>query len=101
MSKHTPGPWFTEGVERSGIYVNLGSQQFKVACALFGHPIDEVRANARLIAAAPLMLEALRAIADFIPTTSAKEGGAATHSANVRAADLVRAAIATATGEQP
>lgn len=51
-----------------------------------------------LIAAAPELLEALIAIAKFIPITSASEGGASTYSAHVRAADKVRAAIARATG---
>ena len=54
--------------------------------------------DARLIAAAPDLLEALQAIAHFIPTTSAAEGGASKYSANVVAADMVRAAIAKATG---
>lgn len=47
---------------------------------------------------APELLAALEAIAEFIPNTSASEGGAAKHSANVRAADMVRAAIAKARG---
>lgn len=46
------------------------------------------------------LLYSLKAIAEFIPVTSAKEGGAAKYSANVVAADLVRAAIAKAEGEQ-
>ncbi len=41
------------------------------------------------------LLAALNAIEPFIPKTSAKEGGAAAYSANVRAADLVRSAIAS------
>ena len=51
--------------------------------------------------AAPEMLEALQAILPFIPKTSAAEGGASMYSANVIAADMVRAAIANATGEAP
>ena len=42
------------------------------------------------------LLEALEGILPFIPNTSASEGGAAKHSANVAAADKVRAAIAKA-----
>jgi hypothetical protein len=60
---------------------------------------NEHAANARLIAAAPDLLEALQAIAPFIPTTTATDGGAAKYSANVRAADMVRAAIERATGD--
>ena len=55
----------------------------------------------RLSAINAELLEALKAISPFIPTTSAKEGGAAKFSENVRAADAVRAAIAKAQGEQP
>jgi hypothetical protein len=46
----------------------------------------------------PDLLEALVAISKFIPITTALDGGASAHSENVRAADLVRAAIAKATG---
>jgi hypothetical protein len=44
------------------------------------------------------LLEALQAIVPFIPITSAAEGGAAKYSEAVKAADLVRAAVARATG---
>lgn len=56
--------------------------------------------DARLIIAAPLMMEALLEILPFIPITSANEGGASAYSENVRAADKVRVAIAAATGEK-
>lgn len=51
--------------------------------------------------AAPDMLEALEAAVacGLIPATSAREGGAARFSEQVRAADKVRAAIAKARGE--
>jgi len=42
-----------------------------------------------------MMLDALETILPYIPTTSASEGGASAHSENVKAADKVRAAIAT------
>ena len=51
MSEHTPGPWKVVGlsvISDSGIICNPPSG-----------PIDELEANARLIAAAPDMLEAL------------------------------------------
>jgi hypothetical protein len=57
--------------------------------------------DARLIASAPELLEALQAILPFIPITSAMEGGASAYSENVRAADKVRSAIAKATGATP
>lgn len=55
--------------------------------------------DAHLMAAAPDLLEALEAILPFIPVTTASEGGAAKYSANVKAADMVRAAIAKARGQ--
>ena len=56
--------------------------------------------DAHLMAAAPDMLEALEAILPFIPRTSASEGGASKYSENVKAADMVRAAINKARGQQ-
>lgn len=97
MSKPTPGPWKAghrtvsapETDERLGLDVRL-----------YGGSRDDNKANARLIAAAPDMLDALEAILPWIPSTTAAEGGAARHSENVRAADMVRAAIAKAKGTQ-
>lgn len=43
--------------------------------------------------------EALEGILPYIPKSSAKDGGATTYSAAVKAADMVRAAIAKAKGE--
>jgi predicted RNA-binding Zn-ribbon protein involved in translation (DUF1610 family) len=45
--------------------------------------------------AAPELLAALQAILPFVPVSSAKDGGAVKYSANVAAADAVRAALAT------
>lgn len=50
--------------------------------------------------AAPELLAALKAILPFVPVSSAKDGGAVKYSANVVAADAVRAAIALATGSK-
>ena len=105
MSKHTPGPWFVEA-DGAGVYVMTETMMVASPSPMDRHPTDsdeyidgpETEANARLIAAAPDLLDALQAIEPFIPTTSAADGGAAAYSANVRAADMVRAAIAKATG---
>ena len=63
MSEHTPGPWHCAKRRPRQISDKRG---FKVAKCListkganFELPIEEVEANARLIAAAPEMLEAL------------------------------------------
>lgn len=64
MSKHTPGPW--------GVYLNNDTNQFEIfhdEGRGFGHMLARVEgekgrfaANARLIAAAPDLLEALQDI---------------------------------------
>lgn len=56
---------------------------------------DEGFANARLIAAAPELFEALAEAVDcgLIPKSSARDGGANAHLRQVRAADMVRAAL--------
>lgn len=65
-SKHTPGPWLPRTVNDIdfGFEINAGS-----------YPIASVylhngRANARLIAAAPDMLEALRLIDAYLYATA-------------------------------
>ncbi|KWV45051.1 hypothetical protein AS591_20295 [Stenotrophomonas maltophilia] len=65
-----------------------------------GDQWEEAKANARLIAAAPELLDALIEAVEcgMVPISSAKDGGASTHSRQVRCADMIRAAIAKATG---
>ena len=99
-TKHTPGPWETKPEECDKPYIRirgtrLGSR-YKVANAITpvydgvgAREAEETRANARLIAAAPELLEALQAIindglhCDVVPHLHTK----------------ARAAIAKATGE--
>jgi hypothetical protein len=52
---HTPGPWkvISQGYERTGIFTNSNSQLAKI---YIGNQME----NARLIAAAPELLEALK-----------------------------------------
>jgi len=56
--KHTPGPW---NYDRSGysLYVNSG-RELVTALSMDGKRLETSEANARLIAAAPDMLDALR-----------------------------------------
>lgn len=107
MSAHTPGPW----VVAKHLACFDGDQVISVMSAddreggIVVWPsgfrnTDNAKANARLTASAPKMLGALQAILPFIPVTSAKEGGASGYSEHVRAADMIRDAIAEATGEQ-
>ena len=102
MSAHTPGPWglaqYAKGaalpipfIEHKTIAVfSDGARQGDVAYmqhGLWGD--DQALANARLIAAAPELLEALQAVQAFV------HGQADA----VEPFGLVRAAIAKATGE--
>ena len=56
MSKHTPGPWH--------VLVRPQANTYEVFGGKLSSSIDARAANARLIAAAPDMLEALQAIAE-------------------------------------
>lgn len=98
-SKHTPGPWAYQ--EDSDVYTHIvRGPGNRFICQLAQTTSAEIEANARLIAAAPELLDALiEAVAcGMVPISSAKDGGASTHSRQVRCADMIRAAIAKATG---
>jgi hypothetical protein len=62
---HTPGPWKFYSVGRpshpDGIYLILTDNDVRAIVETF-HDSDEDEANARLIAAAPNLLEALQAL---------------------------------------
>ena len=87
-AKHTPGPWAVGG--RLVIAEKYGS-----VCAVDDGQSDYV-ANARLIAAAPELLAALKAITDEL---GVPDPGYPAPVAN--AAEIARAAIAKAEGGQP
>ena len=85
QSAHTPGPWNCNRASAAGREI-IVSEVSPVDVAVLSHrdkSQSEINANARLIAAAPDLLEALREIA-------------ADYSDPIR---LARAAIAKATGE--
>lgn len=56
-TKHTPGPWHTAGDQ--GVQIRSQRDQIAKVWTMRG---NEWKANARLIAAAPDLLEALRAV---------------------------------------
>jgi hypothetical protein len=94
--KHTPGPWIAVGT-----YVEHPNDKKADICTCdtaligqghLGRSYEEECANARLIAAAPEMLEALRLIAETEWVDVALDPQ--------RAVRLARAAIARATGTQ-
>ena len=65
MSRHTPGPWVIARMSHSQIYVTQPQDRpdrtpgYYAEVRRFTPNHDEVEANARLIAAAPDLLEAL------------------------------------------
>ena len=70
MSGHTKGPWLIDEVEADLVEIRSGSQtgRVEIASVQLGYyaPIgDEQRANARLIAAAPEMLGALKGVIEY------------------------------------
>lgn len=88
MSKHTPGPWKWTG---QAVTVPSGQRLLVNGVSLpLGNHADseEADANARLIAAAPDLLEALK-------------GVVAVADRKTDEFDRARAAIANATGGQP
>lgn len=64
MSKHTKGEWFAKRDGWSTIYIECrtggGMLQEVAACGPTGNGSEEQEANAKLIAAAPCLLEALQ-----------------------------------------
>lgn len=67
----------------------------------YGKTNEQKVANARLIAAAPDLLEALKAAVEcgMVPKSSAADGGANRHIKQLHVADQIRTAIAKATVE--
>lgn len=97
-TKHTPGPWVVKSA-RSGFYVESQFDVIVESLDEYGRygAIDD-EANARLIAAAPELLEALKSIAEFWNRDQNEEAmiGACWH-----AVETAEAAIAKAEGVQP
>lgn len=79
MSNPTPGPWkVAEASTDGGYWIETEAEKYTVVCGRgdWPHRAAESLANARLIAAAPDLLEAAReavnALADYIPQIEAK-----------------------------
>jgi hypothetical protein len=93
-TQHTPGPWHISGSTVKGPHPKDPQNRLRiVAQTVFdkGTWIDETRANARLIAAAPDLLEALQYMANVCPSIDSTGDDAHTKA---------RATIAKATGVQ-
>ena len=100
---HTPGPWIEGQPGNFRVYgpAGLGRESGPIAEALpINLPLTQ-RDNARLIAAAPDLLEALEAAIEcgMVPQSSVSDGGASRHVKQVQVADQIRAAIAKAKGD--
>ena len=101
IKTHTPGPW--EACD-PGDYSDFDGQSVVILgddrrMAVVQGDSDEAVANARLIAAAPAMLEALRDIRSWLLDSGQLIDDGISHPAFVKANNAANAAIALATGE--
>lgn len=66
---HTPGPWFVfagrEGIFNNCDVIVSAHVEDAIVCAM-GHDMPEIASNARLIAAAPELLAALKAVTEHM-----------------------------------
>lgn len=91
MSNHTPGQWESGGASMDGVHVLCGDRIICYCHSYIGEGIESTKANARLIAAAPDLLDVLIDLQEsalywseyFVP---------------VGIVDRINAAIAKATG---
>ena len=75
MTNHTPGPWLTRFSGSWKTEVVEPSDKVGLIAALNERgTLDELKANARLIAAAPLLLEALERAEPWLGRLIADEG---------------------------
>lgn len=106
MSNHTPGPWAVDAdaypimvyseSETWPLVDELGNEEgYKGA---FIANTGDNAANARLIAAAPELLDALHALESFYPSTEEMELSDDYSVSEIDWVELARAAIAKATG---
>lgn len=104
MSKHTPGPWRV--VTEEGRPVVKCANDFYITntvdAAGYESDDDTMFANARLIAAAPDLLEALLTALPYVEDVLADKAQLACFKPGIveRHAAQIRAAIFSATGEQ-
>jgi hypothetical protein len=99
MSKHTPGPWL---IAKEGIRTNAGfiawfpcpRLKYEGQKERYEKELEEDAANAKLIAAAPMMIEALERVDEELQTWYDAGG-----SHREVLTELVKAAIRAAKGE--
>ena len=105
MSKHTPGPWNYTMYKDSGwdfkLTADHGETEIVSGCGCCDSPWVSSEADARLIAAAPDLLEAIEAaIASGMIPGESITGGPGAKTQQGKAAAMLRAAIAKAKGEE-
>lgn len=103
-AKHTLGPWACHNTPTPFIYVNAGGLPI---CQIYtstahGQSMGEQFANARLIAAAPELLEAAKLVLEWYEAEDNHSGTDFYQRMQMcrDSEDAIRAAIAKATGEQ-
>ncbi len=108
-AKHTPGPWTPEFGEAYRVRAQQDGGQVAIMTNLKGRDGlagrrngDEVAANARLIAAAPELLEAAKLVLEWYEAEDNHSGTDFYQRMQMcrDSEDAIRAAIAKATGEQ-
>lgn len=96
MTEHTPGPW-REGRDW---YIIENGYGFAVGSAASVHiGKEQCRANARLMAAAPDLLEACRLALPVVEEVAATHAGSPMGAEAKVRANTIRAAIRKATGD--
>lgn len=104
--KHTPGPWRISRTSGMEIFINQDYDQpnrvpgYFAEVRRFTSDHEQVDANARLIAAAPELLEALeQLVSDYERGIHVEFGGSPWLKEKLEELDYARAAIAKALGE--
>jgi hypothetical protein len=96
MSEHTKGPWKVCGAKQESL--SIRADHHGVICDIPGYGVGARMANADLIAAAPDLLEACRALIDYDEMSEGDDGALIMHYADMLR--LARTAIAKARGDQ-
>lgn len=104
MSKHTPGPWFITGSMTKYVEARIPGRMIQEVAACGPTAADDgygeqQMANARLIAAAPDLLEALSGMLEIYGGKNDTDG-LPKHEVELNLIAHARAAIAKARGEQ-
>ena len=96
----TRGPWSTAGTTVYSLYFARGNERNKWDCTIYGDtdcPREELQANARLIAAAPSMYEALEAVVIALDRLSIPPAEVLDENSPIM--DAIRVALKAARGE--